>query len=76
MTRKGRAVLPARSARRDGVGDGAFYRYEILGRDGRLLPRKADPVERVTVLAPEADVDPGVMGAVFVTDIAVEVVRV
>ncbi|EPX76093.1 1,4-alpha-glucan branching protein GlgB [Salipiger mucosus] len=27
-----------------GVGEGAHYRYEILGPDGQLQPRKADPV--------------------------------
>ncbi len=27
-----------------GVGDGAPYKYEILGQDGKLLPQKADPV--------------------------------
>ncbi|WP_330083663.1 1,4-alpha-glucan branching protein GlgB [Methylocystis iwaonis] len=26
-----------------GVGSGAVYKYEILGRDGNLLPLKADP---------------------------------
>ncbi|MAE91028.1 MAG: 1,4-alpha-glucan branching enzyme, partial [Pelagibaca sp.] len=26
------------------VGDGAFYRYEIVGPDGTIQPRKADPV--------------------------------
>ncbi|WP_353472164.1 1,4-alpha-glucan branching protein GlgB [Salipiger sp. H15] len=27
-----------------GVGDGAFYRYEIVGPDGSVMPRKADPI--------------------------------
>ncbi|WP_091679578.1 1,4-alpha-glucan branching protein GlgB [Methylocapsa palsarum] len=27
-----------------GVGEGAVYKYEIVSRDGRLLPLKADPV--------------------------------
>ena len=27
-----------------GVGPGAIYKYEILGRDGRVQPLKADPV--------------------------------
>ena len=26
------------------VGDGAFYRYEIVGPDGTVQPRKADPI--------------------------------
>ncbi len=26
-----------------GIGDGAVYKYEILGPDGHLLPQKADP---------------------------------
>ncbi|MBU2962237.1 1,4-alpha-glucan branching protein GlgB [Citreicella sp. C3M06] len=26
------------------AGDGAFYRYEIIGADGAMQPRKADPV--------------------------------
>ncbi|WP_301116023.1 1,4-alpha-glucan branching protein GlgB [Pusillimonas sp. (ex Stolz et al. 2005)] len=31
-----------------GVGEGACYKYEVLGRDGHLLPHKADPVARRT----------------------------
>ncbi len=27
-----------------GVGEGAVYKYELLGADGTLLPQKADPV--------------------------------
>ncbi|MEM1361774.1 MAG: 1,4-alpha-glucan branching protein GlgB [Pseudomonadota bacterium] len=27
-----------------GIGEGAVYKYEILGPDGTLLPQKADPV--------------------------------
>ncbi len=38
--------------------------------------RKAEPVERVVVVSPVADIDPGAFGAVHVTDISVEVVRV
>ncbi|MCA0994724.1 1,4-alpha-glucan branching protein GlgB [Alloyangia pacifica] len=26
------------------IGDGAFYRYEIVGPDGTVQPRKADPI--------------------------------
>lgn len=67
---KALAGLQAYVASRHAVG-------VTLNYDGLIgAARKADPVERVTVLAPEADVDPGVMGAVFVTDIAVEVERV
>ncbi|MFG1192411.1 1,4-alpha-glucan branching protein GlgB [Xanthobacter flavus] len=35
------------------VGPGAFYKYEIVGPDGALLPLKADPVARATQLPPE-----------------------
>ncbi|MEW5421077.1 1,4-alpha-glucan branching protein GlgB [Amorphus sp. 3PC139-8] len=35
-----------------GVGDGARYKYEILARDGRLLPLKADPVGFAAELRP------------------------
>lgn len=35
-----------------GVGAGAVYKYEILGRDGRLLPLKADPVGFAAELRP------------------------
>ncbi|MFX5793623.1 1,4-alpha-glucan branching enzyme, partial [Acinetobacter baumannii] len=30
------------------IGPGDVYKYEILGRDGALLPLKADPVARAT----------------------------
>ncbi len=35
-----------------GVGAGAVYKYEILGRDGRLLPLKADPMGFAAELRP------------------------
>ncbi|MDX3894183.1 1,4-alpha-glucan branching protein GlgB [Pusillimonas sp.] len=35
-----------------GVGEGALYKFEIVGRDGQLLPQKADPVARRTELPP------------------------
>ena len=35
-----------------GVGPGARYKYELLDRDGRLLPLKADPVARGSELRP------------------------
>jgi len=31
-----------------GVAAGALYKFEITGRDGRLLPQKADPLARKT----------------------------
>jgi 1,4-alpha-glucan branching enzyme len=34
------------------VGAGAVYKYEILGRDGRLLPLKADPLGFAAELRP------------------------
>ena len=35
-----------------GVAEGARYKYEILGRDGRLCPLKADPVGFAAELRP------------------------
>ncbi len=35
-----------------GVGLGARYKFELLGRDGRLLPQKADPYARQAELRP------------------------
>src|SRR5690606_26453684 len=35
-----------------GVGEGALYKFEITGRDGQVLPQKADPVARRTELPP------------------------
>lgn len=35
-----------------GVAVGARYKFEILGRDGRLLPQKADPYARQAELRP------------------------
>jgi 1,4-alpha-glucan branching enzyme len=35
-----------------GVGPGVRYKYELLDRDGRLLPLKADPVARQSELRP------------------------
>ncbi|WP_397473661.1 1,4-alpha-glucan branching protein GlgB [Pusillimonas sp.] len=35
-----------------GVDDGACYKFELVGRDGSLLPHKADPVARRTELPP------------------------
>lgn len=35
-----------------GVGDGACYKFELVGRDGNLLPHKADPVARKTEVPP------------------------
>ncbi|MDY7579065.1 1,4-alpha-glucan branching protein GlgB [Herbaspirillum sp. RTI4] len=34
------------------IGPGAAYKYEMLGPDGSLLPRKADPVARATEIPP------------------------
>ena len=35
-----------------GVGEGARYKFELLDRDGRLLPQKADPYARAAELRP------------------------
>ncbi len=35
-----------------GVTEGAVYKYEIIGRDGRLLPLKADPLGFAAELRP------------------------
>jgi 1,4-alpha-glucan branching enzyme len=35
-----------------GVGEGARYKFELLDRDGRLLPQKADPYARRAELRP------------------------
>lgn len=35
-----------------GVEEGARYKFELVGRDGSLLPQKADPVARRTELPP------------------------
>src|SRR5690606_2309232 len=35
-----------------GVGAGALYKFEITGREGQVLPQKADPVARRTELPP------------------------
>ncbi len=34
------------------LGSGELYKYEILDRDGRLLPQKADPLARAAELPP------------------------
>jgi 1,4-alpha-glucan branching enzyme len=34
------------------IGPGDVYKYEILARDGTLLPLKADPVARATEAPP------------------------
>jgi len=34
------------------LGSGELYKYEIVDRDGRLLPQKADPVARAAELPP------------------------
>ena len=36
-----------------GIGEGAIYKYEILSRDGHLMPLKADPVGFGAQHAPE-----------------------
>jgi 1,4-alpha-glucan branching enzyme len=35
-----------------GLGEGAHYKFELLDRDGRLLPQKADPYARRAELRP------------------------
>jgi 1,4-alpha-glucan branching enzyme len=35
-----------------GIGEGAHYKFELLDREGRLLPQKADPYARRSELRP------------------------
>ena len=72
------AVIEAKAMA--GLAEYASARHAIgtvLRIDGIIgAARKADPIERVVVTAPNNDVDPGPFGAAYVTSITAEVVHV